>query len=209
MRAVIVAGLLLIAPPIVANTMAQASSGYRTGSFHLSSTVDVTYLEADRTDGSHQTRWIQVAVLWRGKPGWASPSRPPDPAANRQTIDAYRHAQATAVLANAIVLGGQASGVAFLAEVDSTRSAITVLGQRLLLPPRDSALVVLIDRSDRRDGDPVVVGAVTVDGRLPDQAATHTWRSGDTLFVVSPRDDVATYLAALLRREPTVAEFAH
>jgi hypothetical protein len=190
-----------------ATLQAQSGSGYGTGNHGLSARVEATYLQADLSDGSRTTRWIQFVVLWRGQADWSAPNMSVDTAAQRHATEHYHTARKAALLADAVFLGGQTGAVSYFAEVDSARTTLTILGQRFRLPPRDSALIVLVDRVDRVGGDPVVAGSTVVDARLPDASPTRTWTSGDTTFTIRSRNDVRNNLETILLRDRTVGAF--
>ena len=213
MRAAVVIVLVSLVPmcgaTVAAQTGGEYGDGYSTSAGNLSPRVEMAYLERHRRDTSGSARWIQVVVLWRGQPGWAAPTGARDTVALRAATDEYRRAEASAILANGVVLGGQAGAVAYLAQVDSGRTAVTVLGQRFALPPRDSALIVLVDRIDGSGGRPAVVGTAVVDGRLPNPPPTRMWTSGDTIFTVNQRNDLDEGREAILLRDLKVAAFWH
>lgn len=213
MRAAFLTVLVSLVPmfgaTIAAQTGGEYGDGYSSGTGNLSSRVQMAYLERHGREASRSTRWMQVVVLWRGQPSWAAPTGALDAVALRAATDEYRRAEASAIVANAVVLGGQAGAVAYLAQVDSGRTAVTVLGQRFALPPRDSALIVMVDRIDGSGGRPAIVGTAVVDGRLPDLPPTRMWTSGDTIFTVHQRNGLDEGREAILLRDRKVAAFWH
>ena len=213
MRWPVLAVLVTLAPiasaTMGAQTASTSGSGYGTSTGQLSARVEMSYLARNLWDGSRRTRWVQVVLLWRGQPGWAGRTAALDSVERRQAIDEYRRARAGAILTNATVLGGQSGAVTYLAQIDSASKAVTVLGQTFALPPRDSALIVLIDHIDWRGGQPAIVGTAVVDGRLPDLSPMRMWASGDTTFTVTPPDNLDEGLKVTLLRDPTVAAFWH
>lgn len=188
-----------------AQTGSASGVGYSTSTTELTARVEISYLRRTQWDASRRSEWIPVILLWRGQPGWADHSD--DSPRRRQAIDAYRKAQAAGILANAAVLGGRHADFAFLAQVDSDFTSVTLLGRHLALPLRDSALVVMIDRVDGTGGPPSVVGTVVVDGRLETRPSTRPPRLADTTAGFAAVDDVVEQLKAMLSRDPTVAAF--
>ena len=186
-----------------AQTGGAVGSGYSTSTTQRSASIEMSYLVRTQRDSSRQRQWMQLVLLWRGKPGWTE--RSDDSEGSSRAIDEYRKVRAAAILANAVLLGGRRGSVAILAEVDSEFHAVTLLGHRLAMPTADSALVVMVDRVDGRDGQPVVVGTVVVDGRLVRPPPTPALTSGETFL--KTESDVTAQLKAMLSRNRAVGAF--
>lgn len=71
-----------------------------------------------------------------------------------------------------------------------------------------SAIVVLVDQSDRAGGPPEIAGTWYIPAALPNQFWSKTWRSGDTTFFVHPPPQrTQALLTAALSTVPTLRAF--
>lgn len=184
------------------------ATGYSSGGTTLSPQVAASYLEASARDAAVESRWLRVVVLWRGQSDWSRGGGGFDGAKMRAASGQYNTARRTASGRDGMLLGGLRGSVSYTAELDSTRTALTVLEQRFSVPHGDSALVVMVDRIDGVGGDPVIAGAKVVESRLPDGPAEQTWTHGDTTFTVHARGrDDRTDIETVLGRDPVVAAF--
>jgi hypothetical protein len=208
MRTWALSACLLIAAS--ANLVAQRGSGYSGGGTSLSPTTEVSYLRARRTDSAGTVSWFQLLILWRGQAGWStidSGRALPDAAARDRAHASYEAARKAAAMNDAIFLGAYSRGIAYYAEVDSSRTRVKIFDQSFRVPPRDSALVVLVDRTDGVGGEPTVARTVVVDGRFPASPLPKTWTSGDTIFTIRVPDRDHENLLMVLARDPAVAAF--
>jgi hypothetical protein len=119
----------------------------------------------------------------------------------------FNAAQKAALMTDAMFLGGYSRGVAYYAELDSARTALKILNRSFRVPPRDSALIVLVDRTDGVGGVPTVTRTVVVDGRFPAPPTPKTWTSGDTIFTIRVPDRGLENLLMVLQRDPAAAAF--
>jgi hypothetical protein len=193
-----------------ADLAAQRGGGYSAGSSGLSPRSEVTYLKAHKTDAAGTTHWFQLLILWRGQPGWAgidSNRTLPDTSAMARALGNYNAAHKAALMNDAMFLGGYSRGVAYYAELDSARTTLKILNRSFRVPPRDSALIVLVDRTDGVGGVPTVTRTVVVDGRFPEPPTPKTWTSGDTIFTIRVPDRDQENLLMVLQRDPAVAAF--
>ena len=202
------AGVLLLCAAAL-SAGAQRGSGYSTGSVALSRRVEAVYLAAHASDTAGGVHWFQVVVLWRGQPDWptfigAPPRRDGggghDTTGVAEAVRQYNAARKAALMDDAVFFGGQRGRIAYFARLDSARRSLTVLDRVIRVPPRDSALVVLVDRVDQ-DGGPRVIEALVVDGRYPAPVEPRHWQSGDTLFTIRVPDRTRTNLEDVLSRD--------
>jgi hypothetical protein len=193
-----------------AGLAAQREGGHSGGTSELSARTEVTYLKVHKTDSAGTTYWFQLLILWRGQPGWAgidSSRTLRDTSAMARALANYNAAQKAALLTDAMFLGGYSRGVAYFAELDSARTTVKILNHSFRVPPRDSALIVLVDRTDGIGGVPTVTRTVVVDGRFPTPPTPKTWTSGDTIFTIRVPDRDQANLLMVLQRDPAVAAF--
>jgi hypothetical protein len=194
--------LFAVASRIPAQTRGGSSGGGQT----LSDRVDLSYEQAYvETPSTGRTDWMRYVILWRGQSGWHSPRM--SQAEARESQQAFRAAQATAMLNDRSLLGGSAGSVNYWAEIDHEHKAVIVLGNTYAIPERDSTLVLLVDRVDGVGGQSVVLAAAVVDGRLSTQKEK-SWVSGDTTFIVRPhtQSGLDEFLERL-KKDPLVAAF--
>jgi hypothetical protein len=181
-----------------------AQTGHEGGGITLTSRVECGYL--DRYSGSRATEqhWLVALVLWRGQAGWHQRQQPRAEASDARR--AYRAALRTAEDAGRGFVGGQSGGIVYAAAYDS--DSLYVLDHSYPLPSGDSALVVMVDRVDSVGGNPAVVGTANIEARLAPEFRTKQWVSGDTLFIIRPRETERTriFLEAL-RRAPGPRQF--
>lgn len=121
----------------------------------------------------HVGEWRALAamVLWRGEPGWyrhgQDRRRPADDslAASRARL---RLAEDSAVRAGGRLWGHATPRSVYGVGLDAAAQHIHVLGRAYALPRGDSAVVLVVDRTDGVGGPPVVVATVRIAGALPE-----------------------------------------
>jgi hypothetical protein len=200
--------LLLIAGS--ADLSAQHGVGFSASTTTVPPRTEVSYVKANQEDARGTTHWFQLLILWRGQPGWSDlkSSIPlPDSTARVRALANYDLARKTALMRDAIFLGGNARGIGYYAELDSARTVVTILDHSYRIPPRDSALIVLVDRIDGVGGMPTVTGTAIVDGRFPTPQTPKTWTSGDTVFTIRVPDRQQENMLMVLQRDTIVAAF--
>jgi hypothetical protein len=186
---------------------AQSSGGSSGGTHSLSDRVDVTYQQRYiQTPADGRTDWMQYIILWRGQPGWRA-FRGVTPEERAQSERTYREASAAATLANHSIVGGYAGRGAYWAEVDRDANTLTLLGKAYRIPPKDSTLVILVDRVDEVGGEAFVVGSAVINGHMSSEFETKTWTSGDTTFMVRPSKNGLDVFLDNLKKDPAIAAF--
>jgi len=188
----------------------RGGGGYSAGGTGLSPTTEVSYVKAQRADSAGTVHWFQVLILWRGQPAWAVMDLDralPEASARDRALASYHAARKAAAMNDAIFLGAYSRGVSYVAEVDSARTTVKVLSQSFRVPARDSALIVLVDRTDAVGGEPTVARTIVVDGRFPTPPLPKTWTSGDTTFTVRAPSRDRENLLMVLQRDPVVDAF--
>jgi hypothetical protein len=153
----------------------------------------------------NRTDWMQYFILWRGQPGWQSASAAND-ADQAAALREYEAARVAAVVANRGFFGS-GGAAPYWGEIDNRNQRLYLLGQEFALPPRGSALVVLIDRIDRVGGAPIVIGSAVIDGQLPPEVRSRTWTSGDTTFTIRPSRSGTDAFLETLKQDPAIAAF--
>lgn len=197
--------LLLVAAGTPA--MAQSQGGSSGGTHSLSDRVDVAYQQKYlETPAEGRTDWMQFIVLWRGQPGWRM-LRGITPEERAESERVYRQASAAATLAGHSIMGGYAGRAAYWAEVDHDDNVMFVLGKSYPIPPKDSTLVILVDRVDHVGGEPYVVGAAVINGHMSSEFEAKTWTSGDTTFMVRPSRNGLDVFLDNLKKDPAIAAF--
>ena len=199
--------LLAAATPVAGQV---GSGGYSTGSASVSRTTEISYLVARHHTAAGPAQWFQVMILWRGQPGWMDITPPTmrDSAVGAVSIAECDVARQAASAFKALILGGQVGGVGYCAQLDMDRTTLKVLNHSVPVPRSDSAVVVLVDRTDGIGGPPTVAGVTIVDGRFRWEPPPKPWTSGDTTFTVRARDRLPEYLQMVLARDAIIAAFA-
>jgi len=184
---------------------AQTSSGTSGGGMTLSSRVSIDYQEANVDSAGKRTDWMQIVVLWRGQPGWQSGAGATSVqrAAGNQV---YEQARVAAAVANR-GFSGSGGPYPHWTEIDRSNGRLYVLGREFDIPPRGSALIVIVDRVDGIGGPPMVIGSAVIDGTLPEDVRGKTWTSGDTTFMVRPSKSGIQIFLETLRQDPVVGAF--
>ena len=167
--------------------------------------VQYSLIHANAGEGAQERKWIEAIILWRGQPD-SNRLSVLDTAAVRRATQAYRSARRAAEDQGRTFLGAQVGGTVWTASYDRASGELFIQDQVFRLTERDSALVVLVDRAENARGAPVVIGSTWVGRELPSEAWSQSWTSGDTTFIVRPRQRKA-HLLALLRRSPAVQAF--
>jgi hypothetical protein len=182
----------------------QAQSGWGTEGGALMDGLDYSLITAEEGSSGQEQRWIEAVVLWRSPPRAPARGACPDTAALAAASRAYREARRSAEDRGRAFLGSQWGGVVRIVEYDPDAREVFALGQPFSLAGRDSALVVMV--AEEAGGEQSLAGSAWVDSRLPDEAWSRHWVSGDTVFMVGPRNRDA-HLLELLRRSPAVRGF--
>lgn len=191
--------LLIAASLVVASSPLAAQTGSGSAGVSLTPRVECAYLYRDSGSGATEQHWLVALVLWRGQAGWRARA-----GATEATRHAYRIAARAAEDAGRHFVGGHSGGFVYAAAYD--HDSLYVLGRSYLLPRRDSALVVMVDRVDSVDGNPAVVGTANVEAQVAPEFWIKQWASGDTLFIVRPHQPERILLEAL-RRAPRLGQF--
>ena len=195
--------LVAAATPVIA----QSRGGGSGGTHSLSDRVDITYQQKYvETPADGRTDWMHFMVLWRGQPGWRM-SRGITPEERTESERVYREASAAATLAGHSLMGGYSGRGVYWAEVDGEANTLVVLGKTYAVPPKDSVLIILVDRIDRVGGEPFIVGSAVIDGRMSSEFVTKTWTSGDTTFTVRPPKNGLDVFLENLKKDPAIAAF--
>ncbi len=199
---------------VVILTITRAADAQRgEGTSGGSLTLEITYASLEAHDGSNrdERHWITAVVLWRGQPekdGAVAEPTPVDTARQRATERSYQRLERAAADSGRWLLGGQSGGVIRAAEDDRAQRRLFVLGRSFDLPTRDSALVVLVDRSDGVGGPPVIVTTAYMRATLPHEFWPQIWSYGDTTFAIHPRPRrTQALLTTALRTVPAVRAF--
>lgn len=191
---------------VAAGTGRAQHSGSSGGSQRLSDRVRVTYQSSYvESAAGERSDWMRFVILWRGQPGWQASHRTPEQRVEAERIE--REAMAAATLANRTVMGSPSAQNPYWAELDRGANKLLVLGSKYTIPGRDSTLVILVDHIDHVGGEPAIVAAATLDGRISSGLAGKTWRSGDTTFIIRPARSQLDVFLETLRRDPAVAAF--
>lgn len=199
--AVTIASLIAVAG--AASAQRSGSSG---GTHQLSARVQVTYQSSyTESPTTGRSDWMRFVVLWRGQPGWQMSHMTPEQRAEADRIG--REAMAAATLANRSLMGSPGGAVPYWAELDRDNNKLFVLGNQYTIPERDSTLVILVDHVDHVGGDPAIVAAAMLDGRMSSDFAGKTWVSGDTTFTIRPSKSQLDVFLETLRKDPAVAAF--
>jgi hypothetical protein len=199
--------LALLVVTASAPAVAQTSGGTSGGTHSLSDRVDITYQQKYlQTPSDGRTDWMHFVVLWRGQPGWRT-SRGVSPEERSESERAYREASASAALAGHSIMGGYAGRAIYFSELDHDGNTISILGRAYQLPPKDSTLIILVDRVDHIGGEPFIVGSAVIDGHISSELQTKTWTSGDTTFMVHPSKNGLDVFLEGLKKDPAIAAF--
>jgi hypothetical protein len=195
--------LIIVTTPATA----QSRSGSSGGTHTLSDKVDITYQQSySESSPGARTDWMRFIVLWRGQPGWRT-SRGMSPEERSELEHEYRQASAAATLANHSIMGGYSGHAAYWAELDREADMLYVLGKPFAIPPKDSTLVILVDRVDHVGGEPFVVGSAVIYGHMSSEFETKTWTSGDTTFMVRPSSNGLDVFLETLKKDAAIAAF--
>jgi hypothetical protein len=198
---------LLLFVAAAAPAIAQNRGGGSGGTHSLSDRVDITYQQKYlETPADGRTDWMHFVVLWRGQPGWRT-SRGVTPEERSQSERMYREASAAATLGGHNLMGGYGGHAAYWAEVDGEGNTLVVLGKTYAVPPKDSTLIILVDRVDYVGGEPFIVGSAVIDGHMSSEFIAKTWTSGDTTFTVRPAKNGLDVFLENLKKDPAIAAF--
>ena len=179
---------------LLAGPMAAQSGGGSSCCQSVTSRVQGGTMTLHEGQGRDRREWLQAVVLWRASDrigdGYSSDVAP--------LIErARRTAQFASAEAGRQFLGGFYSNGFHYADYSADRRRLWVLGREYALPERDSALVVMVDRVDGVGGPVVIAGYAYMTAQLPERYWLKSWMSGDTTFMVHPRDQQHLLLEAL------------
>lgn len=168
--------------------------------------ADCFFVEARRGDGRNEVRSIRIMVIQRGIPPRGRLRPMGDTAranASMRRMTAHRREVEDRGRTFIGTYSEELMPVGF--ELSRLMTDTVWVGDRFFVPPwrRDSALVVLLDHE--RPGSPVV-GTVTIPSTLPGGSDTKTWTSGDTTFIVRPRETTPRW-QPFFDRFPAIAQF--
>lgn len=168
--------------------------------------VDCFFVEARRGDNRNEVSSIRIMVIQRGLPSRNGLTRMSDSAratAAMRRMTAHRREVEDRGRMFFGSYSDENAPVGF--ELSRLMTDSVWVGDRFFVPPwrRDSALVVLLDHE--RPGSPVV-GTVTIPSALPGGFDSKTWVSGDTTFIVRPRDTTPRW-QSFFSRFPAIAQF--
>ena len=200
----IVAGLVIALSGTPTAAAAQGGHGVRGCS--VVEQLDCTLLYRDAGFGDRQRSWPTAIVLRR---------MPPDSAHQRDSAAVAREADTESRLrtlrratedAGWNFMGGRQGPVIWDFAVDPDQSRVRLGGRVFQVPLRDSTLVIMVEVTQDSAYTPVIVGEAYVPAQLPADYWQKMWRSGDTLFVVHPRN-TDEMLTRLLRTNPSIAAY--
>jgi hypothetical protein len=194
MRALLAAGMLLAVPFSSAATQVMSLGASCCKSLQprvLAGTITTE----DRTQPAPQ-HWVRAIILWRGD----------RPIQDGHSIGALPEARAlddAARRAGHFRVGAFYTNRVHGAEVSRDGDTTWVLEQRFSVPSRDSGLVVLVDHVD---STPTIAGIAYIATALPAEYWGKFWESGDTVFLIRPRNEM-DHLSRALRTSPRVRQF--
>jgi hypothetical protein len=172
-----------------------------------SSTVNSNIRVVHRTEigGTPTAPRLRLAavLLWRGQPEWTrlNPSNDARTQGNANIAEQRRALGARGWQ----VAGLLGAGEPMIYGFSTDGSRLLILGREFDVP-RDSAIVVMVDRQDGIGGPPMIAGVAYVRDSVPVNLWPRYWTRADTLLSIASTDPMPTILARL-ETSPLVSAF--
>jgi hypothetical protein len=182
--------IVIFAICIVATT-ARAQTGMNTGGCTVGPGFECKLVGAHDGSGPAERQWVRAIVLWRLDSSNRDDSH--DTSRVRETTHRFQAASAAAQDSGRLFIGGANGSHMWSASITwgamrRTRDTLFVLGRQFEIPPRDSALVVMVDGDDGvADRPPRLIGTAWIGAELDSGYWPKHWASGDTAFTIMPR----------------------
>jgi len=195
MRGLLATSILFAFPIAYAAAQGTSVSTACCSSLHPRILVGIVTSEDGMPPARHQ--WVRAVILWRG-------DRPIQDGYSRDARVEARALDDAAERAGRIRLGAFYANRVHGADVSRDGTFLWVLGQQFTLPLRDSALVILVDHVD--SASPTIDGTAHIAATLPAEYWGKVWESGDTTFLIRPRN-TADHLRQALAISPQIQRF--
>ena len=171
----------------------------------LSDRVSYGAITSSEGSGRDMRNRLRAIVLWRASPPWARTRG--SAAEGTATLErGYQERLLATTPPMRMNLSFAYGGRVHIVEFDTDGDTLWLRDTMFVIPSRDSAIVLMLDRiDDSTRATPVLAGHAYIAATMPESFWQKSWTSGDTTFMVRPRDVDGTLKRALLTNSKVAA----